>query len=141
MASITCPHKKYRCGIKSPEIPLYLGQTFQIEIDVSNNFSPDDSCYYHFFAGDLLTLAEDKYGFRSLQVYFNTIKGLEAFIGQADSPQGLSSDRKIDQYYYNFTVSNKEDFWITLQAEQGSSKGDFAAVITFSYYEYDPNCS
>ena len=50
---ITCPHKKYRCGISEPDIPLYQGQSLEIVIDVTNNFDTEDSCYYHFYSGDL----------------------------------------------------------------------------------------
>jgi hypothetical protein len=30
--------------------------------------------------------------------------------------------------------------YLILQAEDGSDRGDYDAVIVFSYYEYDPNC-
>ena len=75
MLSITCPHKKYRCGISSPEIMLYEDQTLVIELDVTNNFGPDDICYYHLYANDqvpeeyLTGIYNDKY----LQVYFEEL--------------------------------------------------------------------
>jgi hypothetical protein len=58
MLAITCPHQKYRCGISSPEIMLYLDQTLELEIDVSNNLGPSDSCYYHLYANDQVTESE-----------------------------------------------------------------------------------
>ena len=33
-----------------------------------------------------------------------------------------------------------DDLYLILEPEDGSSKGDYDAVIQFSYYEYDPNC-
>ena len=33
-----------------------------------------------------------------------------------------------------------DDLYLVLEKEDGSSKGDYDAVIQFSYYEYDPNC-
>lgn len=47
---------------------------------------------------------------------------------------------EITEYAYNFTAPYSDDFYMVLQAETGASKGDFDTVITFSYYEYDPNC-
>ena len=54
---------------------LYEDQTLVIELDVTNNFGPDDICYYHLYANDqvpeeyLTGIYNDKY----LQVYFEEL--------------------------------------------------------------------
>lgn len=66
---------------------------------------------------------------------------MTAWIGTADTAEELTEDNAISSSNYNFTTPHNLDFWIVLQAEEGSDKGDYDATITFSYYEYDPNCA
>ena len=51
--------------MSSPEIGLYLDQIFNILIDVTNNFGPEDICYYHFYAEDLNDQS-DEFDFKTL---------------------------------------------------------------------------
>ena len=65
---------------------------------------------------------------------------MTAYVGTADTEIGLVDEILVSQYDYNFTTPYNQDFWVVLQAEDGSEKGDYEASITFSNYEYDPNC-
>lgn len=38
-------------------------------------------------------------------------------------------ETEITEYNYNFTVPYSDDMYLILQAEDGSSKGDYNAVI------------
>ena len=66
---------------------------------------------------------------------------MTGYIGSTSSDVLSLSQTAIDQYNYNFTVPYSDTFYLVLQPQQGSSKGDYDAVISFSYYEYDPNCA
>ena len=91
MQRIVCPHKKFRCGIKSPEIGLYMGQTLTLEIDASNNYDPTDLCYYHFYAIDLPTEA-DPLNLKYLQIYITSIQGLNVYVGSAENATVLDTE-------------------------------------------------
>lgn len=63
--------------------------------------------------------------------------------GYVSSTSGSIEDvteSEITEYNYNFTTPFSNDMYLILEPEDGSSKGDYDAVIQFSYYEYDPNC-
>lgn len=64
-------------------------------------------------------------------------------VGYVSSTNGAIEDvteAVITEYAYNFTAPYSDDMYLILQPEDGSSKGDYDAVIQLSYYEYDPNC-
>jgi|TARA_B110000503_G_C7018174_1_gene358596 hypothetical protein len=65
---------------------------------------------------------------------------MTGYIGKTSSGYSGLSEEEITEYRYNFTVPYSEDMYLILEPEDGSSKGDYDAVIQFSYYEYDPNC-
>jgi hypothetical protein len=65
---------------------------------------------------------------------------MTAYVGTANSAEELTEETLIRSDLYNFTTPHDQDFWIVIQAEDGSDKGDYEALITFSYYAYDPNC-
>ena len=96
-------------------------------------------CYYHFYSGDYPTEA-DPLNLKHLQVYITRIQGLVVYVGNADKASELTSETLVDSYYYNFTTPHQNDFWISVQPETNSSKGDYFLSVTFSYYTYDPNC-
>jgi hypothetical protein len=65
---------------------------------------------------------------------------MTGYIGSVESDVTELTGTAITAFKYNFTVPYAYDFYLILQSEDGSSKGDFDASIQFSYYEYDPNC-
>ena len=140
MRGLTCPHERTACGSSSPEIGLSLGMSLTLRL--SNFFDVGDSCYYHIFAKDRVSAANlDPYNRKYLQVYVESLIAMTGYIGSYNT--GVITDvsqTEITKFKYNFTVPYSDDFYLILQSEDGSSRGDYKAVIQFSYYEYDPNC-
>ena len=66
---------------------------------------------------------------------------MTGFVGATSSNEQSLSETAIDNYNYNFTIPYSDTFYLVLQPQQGSSKGDYDALISFAYYEYDPNCA
>jgi hypothetical protein len=139
MWPLVCPHEKYPCGANSPEIEMRLGLTLTLR--VNKLFGPGDSCYYHVYANDQVSPDKvDKYNRKFLQVYVESITAMVGYISSSNGDIKDVTDTQITEYAYNFTAPYSDDFYILLSDDEGSSKGDYDAVIQFSYYEYDPNC-
>ena len=139
MWPVTCPHEMYPCGAKSPEIGLNLGQS--VTLRVNKFFDLGDSCYYHIFANDRIAVEDlDPYNLKHMQVYVTSLTAMTGYIGSVSTNATDLVATEITTYAYNFTVPYAYDFYLILGAETGSSKGDYDAIVQFSYYEYDPNC-
>ena len=139
MWPLVCPHEKYPCGANSPEIELRLGLTLTLR--VNKLFDLPDSCYYHIFASDQVSADDiEPYNLKHVQVYIESLTGMVGYVSSVNNGIENVVETEITEYNYNFTVPYSDDIYLILQAESGSAKGDYDAVIQFAYYEYDPNC-
>jgi len=75
-----------------------------------------------------------------VQVYFEELQGLEAYISNAETVEEISGELKVDAFNYNFTTDYSNGYWVVIKAEDGSVKGDYKTKMIFSYFEFDPNC-
>ena len=67
-------------------------------------------------------------------------KGLQGYTSTGRAENALSEQKTITAGTLNTTADIATDLFFVFSAEQGSDYGDYEANITFTQYEYDPNC-
>ena len=74
-----------------------------------------------------------------MQVYFNSLSGVDAYVTFGDSLTELTSREKVQtSLKVNYTEAPTANYYLTLLPKANTRLGDHSIDITLKYYQYDP---